>query len=333
MTRPASRFIAVALTVIAAAILSTAIGAAQPADQPQQQQQASTAWPSLETLAERIAALGPTSEPLDYFRAAEDTAALIDSDAGITLARQLYAIAWETDRAAAQPADIGRSVALALAELAPDDDRGWLFAVAASQPPARGAPDWTSPAPEDAPIAASLALADRDAPARLAEALARMRAGEGVRMRALLGRINTEATLRAAGVPASDRSFIIDLIQQVHDEPRCPVCRNERVVAVGSGPNQRYELCPRGGHPGPDLSLADTARVIRVEAVLLGANAQTWSGQAVIDDGRPLRSLDPRAVTLSTGVQPDARVYTLAEGSPLTAITNGSWNRSTGDTD
>lgn len=277
---------------------------------------------STASVERRLAALDG-DDPMRYFELAEDIAYNERGASAMTLARQLFVIAWEIDRARPprEQLGIGRSVCLALADLATAEERRFLLAMAASL---RNDPDagaaWTSPgAGPDAP---TLAIDERTA-FQLSEALARFRAGEGRRLADILETLDAEAALRRIGLPERDVRSLLAAVQTVIDEPRCPRCKNDRVVRAGPEiDDQRYLICPEcDGHSGPSLNADQLLLIMRAEALLLGVEAPAWSAHRVIDNAAPIRSLDPAALAETVGVNPDARTYRFQPGRPF----DGQW--------
>mgnify|MGYP006272674869 CR=1 FL=1 len=312
--------------LIAAAAATAAIATRTPSDAPpaQADRPFADAWPG-ERIEERLRALNP-DDALAHFRLAEDIAAIAETDNELRLVQQLFAVAGIIDRAQPEPVGLTRSVALALADLAPAPERLWLLAMA------RSLDDTSQPDHASTP---SNANTPSDEPAaRLAQALARARAGEGLRMRAALRPVETEDELRRAGLPETEIRETLSILEQVQQTPRCPVCNNARIVhrddlspvpSRNAGDDRpTHNLCERcGGHPGPPLDADATAALVRAEARLLSAEARSWGGQIAIDNAQPVRTLDPDALAPAFGLTPNARTYTFPPGSPF----RGSWSR------
>lgn len=275
-------------------------------------------WPE-ESLEARLGALDGT-DAMAYFVLGEDVAALGADEGSVRLARELFVIAWEVDREGGGGLGLGRSVALALAELAGPEDRGWLRALAASEGGVAGGvrASWAS-----AVLMGEDAVGGDDSARRLAEGLTRLRAGEGVRARAAVRPVSMEEVLRGAGLGGEDTAWVMERFEALFAEPRCPVCNNARVVQSGRGPEARYVLCSRGGHPGPDVGGVGMLRLIRAEALLLGVEGRTWGGQFLVDRGAPVRTLDASSLAEVFGVDAGARVYEFEAG----AVTRGRWRR------
>jgi hypothetical protein len=267
------------------------------------------------------------SDALAYFRLGEDLAYLTDDPRATTLAKQLFVIAWEVDRA--QPDDgklgLGRSVCLALADVSGPRERRYLLALADSLPGAgeHAVAAWIAAVQRDTRNAGGVQI-NPDDRRSLVEAIARFRAGDGAEVINILEDLDATRVLRAAGLPADDAVTVVRSLRTIEAEPRCPRCRNSRLIRTGPDDDTglRYELCPNcGGHPGPNLTDRQLAGLFRAEALLLRASATTWAGQRLIDGGSPIRTLDPAGLAASVGVSPNARRYVFDDGD----VFRGTW--------
>ena len=239
----------------------------------------------VEGLESRLAALDP-ADPMAYFELAEEVAYEMPGDAAQDLARRLLVLSFELDRGSDAPVGLGRSVCLALADLAVDaEERRWLVALGE-----------TFEGGASAESGATEGSGDDDDALALADALARLRAGDVVRARRLLRRVDASETLARAGLPVSEASDLAsDLARASDGAPR------------GRAAGGDAELDPAtGGNPGPSLDGAEFLRWIRAELALLGAEPRSWAAQTVVDRGRPLRDLDPGELRIRFGVDPGA---------------------------
>ena len=279
-------------------------------------------------LEQRLARLD-TNDPGACFALGEDIAYHYASESALALARQLLVVAWLVDREA--PAedrlDLGPSVCVVLADIAPLDERRYLLALADTlrTTPTSTATSVSVDAALDAPSTPSnpAALHPREI-LPLSHALARFRAGDGGRLRDLLESIDPLPVFDAAGVADQDARRLVRAFDTLASDPRCPRCRNERIVR--STPDDdtplRYTICPNcNGHPGPNLTVEQLTATVRAEAKLLGVAADSWSAQRLIDAAAPIRSLDPDQLPVAVGLPPNARTYHFTPGRPF----DGTW--------
>lgn len=263
--------------------------------------QPGSALPPVPNLESRLRDLHP-SQPAAYFLLAEEVAAEATRPEHKRLARTLYilAMALQPDPALA---DITPSVCLGLAGLAATPEQArWLRAMADSLTRRdRLEPNWSPPGPEVSPARAALDLAT---------AIGLIRAGEGDRaaplfeqpaVQALLEKL--EFTLNGSGMTVTDLRRNLDLWRH------CPECfqhgLNQRVISRPNG----FILCPTcGGNPGPVLTRAQLIGQLRFESLLLDGVNRSWSAQALVDGGSPLRDLEPGELPGSFGVNP-ARAF------------------------
>lgn len=268
------------------------------------------------------------SDPMADFMLGEDIAAVAESSRAFDLARELFVLAWETDRRAGDAGSLGASVCIALADLSTGGDRRWLLALAGSLDAEGDAvAPWMAPSlnavASDAGHGAGVASGlGEGSGLELAEALGRVRAGFGARAAQELESDDIEQALERVGFPARDAARLRTIVDEVLKTPRCPRCKNDRVVRAAPDSDQRYELCPDcGGHPGPALTDGDLAIMLRAEAMLLGVGSNKWSAQSRIDGAAPIRALDPGALAALIDLDPDARRYVFEAGNAL----NGRW--------
>ncbi len=324
--------LAVALMSLGAAIAVTLAqpadsGSVRPAAEPTEiDRPASLTAQPLASIEDRLRELSG-DDPLAHFRLAEDLAFNVGTTEAVRLARQLFVVAWEIDREL--PADrslgIGRSVCLALADLAAPEQRRYLLALADAATDDRDvvAP-WVAPSLSQGLGKDWLAADPRDS-LRLAQAIARFRAGDGVALRRLLDELDVVALLTNAALDRQAAQRLARVLSVLEENPRCPRCRNDRVVPANRGPDQagpRYVLCPTcGGHTGPKLTNAQLAELLRAQALLLRVDAETWTGQRLIDGATPIRTLDPAGLAEAVHLPPGARRYVFPQGEPL----QGAW--------
>lgn len=317
LSRRWPRRLAGGMVIVSMCALLVASALAQQLSEPASEQPPASGIGAVRDLEARLTALNG-NEPMGYFMLAEDIAAVAETPRGFELARELFVLAWETDRVAQAPLRIGPSVCLALADLATGDERRWLLALAASMDEPEGvvAP-WMAPSFN--------AIADERAGQgelqqsfALAEALGHIRAGSAVRAASVLDSDALERALARSGLTATDIRRVRTIVEAVLTRPRCPRCKNERVVRAPENAGRRFDTCPTcGGHPGPNLSRDDLTLTLRAEAALLGVGSSRWSAQRRIDGAAPLRPLDAADLAAIIGLDADARTYIFEPGSPL----------------
>lgn len=262
------------------------------------------------SIVERLHALDGRSA-MAYFLLAEEVAEEDASEPRRTLARTLFVLAHEVDRASGAPEGLSNSVYLALASIADrEGEREWLLALAGRARMLR------SGSPADADVAAE--------GLRLAEAIGFARAGEGREVKARLEKDAARPALeRLARTSPAVRRMLDDAMREVS----CPVCRNrgtvKSLVPRATGGNEEvHTLCPDcRGNPGPGLSRDRFAATLAVECALLDARHDQWSAQTWLDRGAPLRDPDPDDLASFYAVDPLARAW---RGTDLSA---GRWVR------
>ncbi|MBL8746848.1 MAG: hypothetical protein JNK58_10890 [Phycisphaerae bacterium] len=285
------------ISFVTALLLFPMLLAASPADQP-----------AVPNLRARLAALDG-SDPLPYFLLAEEVASEMRDHKGLALARTLFVLAHEIDRASPHPEGLARSVYLALASIAEnEDERDWLLALAGSPPPT---------------------IADQANTATLiTDALSAARAGDGRSAAQLLDDPSAAAALDR--LRRSD-PIALDLLLSARDKPSCPICANRRLIkSKAPHPAEGREdpdlVCPEcRGNPGPRLTADQYTATIAASSMLLGARHETWSAQAWLDRGAPLRDPTPSELAPYFEVDPQALRWQpeLESSNPA----DGTWTR------
>lgn len=262
----------------------------------------------IDNLSQRLEALRPT-DPVAYFRLAEEVAEERDAPAARPLARRLYVLAFELDRAANPPTGLAASACLGLAALTTvQSEQRWLRALAIQfEPPALG-----DQSPQAALRIDPPAVPERAALA-VASALGALRAAEGSRAAAILRRPGHWAVLEQhESMLQGGAARIRDLLTAW---PSCPECHNRRIVNRPVAPNT--PATPRfcstcNGIPGPALSQPELLGQLRLEAALLRGIHRLWSAQIQADSGDPLR--DPRPDDLALRFRVDTRAVLFRAG-------------------
>ena len=244
-------------------------------------------------LRERLSALDP-ARPMAYYELAEEVA--YEQPEDVALARTLYVLAFELSRRTDPGAELGPSVCLALADLSTSAlERRWLRSLAKSLTGGGGA--LLPIAPDDEDINPGVAMA-------LEQALGDFQAGE---YRKAIDAIDKDPRVREA-FERETRSLpggASRIEDELRSEPQCRRCRNKRIVRAGDP--DAYTLCPIcGGDPGPHLTDAELIDLLRVESTMLGGASSTWSAQFILDNGRPLRDIDPEELAPWVDVDPEA---------------------------
>lgn len=254
----------------------------------------------------RLEMLDP-SEPSAYFRLAEEVAESATGPRGLALARRLYVLAFERSRAMGD-AQRAASAAVALADLAPvDERRRSLVALARTLDPRYARPDW-SPAPE--------LVAGSDAAHTAAMVLGVHRAGYGRAALRLLREPGVRTILERFDPlmsPVGAPGTLAELERQGMLWP-CPECSNELVVPVpGSRPPDKRACATCLGSPGPNPTLTQLVGSLRLELRLLDGIGRSWAAQVVSDFGAPLYDPDPDEVAPAFGV--DVRLTVFRDGA------------------
>lgn len=253
-------------------------------------------------LGQRLRSLSP-ARPMDYFNLAEELAYLSaiapnQRATALRMATQLYVMAYELDRKRGAEDDLGRSVCLALADIALPEDRDWLLAMAASFGASSDSRNIES--------AIGAGAAEDSARADVAEALGRYRAVERQPLVAILRRVDARQHMREAGVSQDDTDWVMDRLERGVNRPYCPECRNQRLVRSGT-PDQTIEqrlcgTCFGNPQPDPPLTRAELRRMLSIEASLLNADARTWTAELYTGGAEPIADLDPSALAERYGV-------------------------------
>jgi hypothetical protein len=249
----------------------------------------------------RLGALAP-SEPMDYFRLAEEVAYESPTPEGAALARRLYLLAYLLDEERGGPLALGSSVCLALADLAPsEEERQWLLALARVLDDGDATLNW--------PVAEAIAPPERDQSFWLATALGEYRAGRYRQASDLFDDPDLLAMLHRyeALLPGGANAILTELRAS---QPVCRECRNRRVVRSETDPQGESRLCYTcQGDPGPRLPASELVRHLRLETLLLRGAQRSWSAQLVVDSAEPLRAVDPEELPAWFGVDASRPLY------------------------
>ena len=291
--------------VAAIACWASARGESAPAD------------PRLPALSQRLIALD-TNDALACFLLAEEVAEEFDTEPARHLARTLLVLAHEAAQSADRPdsAALSRSVMLALASLARDDQERLLMEALAE----------SEGATSTGASAASNSLAPIDPVAlEIAEAIGHYRAGDGRTTRDISRKPHIQSYLaRWADILRHTRIAL----EGAEDSLSCTNCRNRRTIRnqVPGQPGETVDtLCPVcRGNPGPELAPVLFARLLGEEARLLNAEPRSWHAQFWIDQGRPFD--DPTGSDLASrfGVDPKLTRWTPSAEQPSNPF-EGSW--------
>ncbi|MHC4946649.1 MAG: hypothetical protein ACYTG1_00085 [Planctomycetota bacterium] len=215
----------------------------------------------------RLEALHP-DRPIEYFELAEEVADEAATVAERSLARRLFALAGALD-----PARLGRSACLALADMADRDHvRRRLTALAGllDRPGAAAGLGGMTPASAADPVPA----------VAVSEAFGHFRQGRGSRALSTLG----------------------------EDEAMGIVESHEH--ALRGGLRRFVEDCKlyRSGLR-PTLSEAQLENLLLLEAGLLAGERRSWAADLHLGRGRPLVEVDPRRLEQTLGVDPARSLY------------------------
>jgi len=269
---------------------------------------------SVPELRQRLEALSP-SKPADYFLLGEEVAAEITDRAGLDLARRLYVLAFELERAATEAGtppptpSLGPSVCRALAALArPEGEKRWLAALALRlTPDAPTEPGAARPAHADAKE-----VSDQTA-LELATALGFVRSGEGRKATSLLARPGVREALESYEAVLAGRGDVNPIQRMeryISQWPTCPECRGKHVITRNQGGTATTTLCTTcGGLPGPRLTEAESLGYLRMESSLLRGIHRLWSAQLLADDAQPLRDPNPDDLAPTYRVDPELSIY------------------------
>lgn len=275
------------------------------------------------TLSQRLVSLDP-DDAAAYFLLGEDLGyAPNPSPEQRQLARQLLLLAAIIDRESAQPSGLDYSAALALADLAGNErERRWLLATAEAI-----AIDAAATAPSLRWPVAVAAVGSDDLNLRVAEALARARANDGVRVQREMLRSPIEQTLLRSGVSAEDTRSIISELNIVVGTRQCPGCRNDRTVRTRTSDGRlainRCPICR--GNPGASLSEAQYLTLIRAEAKVVGVDAENWSTDLFLSQQQPLHDTGFDELLRRYQIDPAARVWQPTGGPARPGSLGGHW--------
>ena len=217
----------------------------------------------------RLETLDP-QRPLEYFELAEEVADAATNDSQRELARTLFGLAGALD-----PAQLGRSACLALADLETDaSDRRRLLALASLLASSGGGGGRLSSLGGEGDDRGAGLVADPAAALAVSESFSHYRRGEGQ---------NALAVLKEPGA--------MELL-----------AANSRILRGGI--DRFIEDCNyfRGGDRAPRLDDADITRMLRFEAALLAGDERDWSSDLVINQNQPLVEVDPGHLDRSLGV-------------------------------
>ncbi|MFN0132940.1 MAG: hypothetical protein ACKVW3_10510 [Phycisphaerales bacterium] len=262
----------------------------------------SPAEPSFISPAEvaRLERLSPDN-PEAYLLAAEDIADGALEPERLALAKHLYVLAFELDRARGRPGPIAASAVVGLADplLEPiAARRQWLLAIAGGISPLYAATDWNLSAegvPSD-----ELAY-------RAATLLGRIRAGDGRDAKKLRDDPQVAGLLRRyeRAIGTTGMTGALSRLDKYIQAWPCKECHNERFVIRVSDRGPEVRLCPTcNGNPGPTLSDDEFIGQLRFEDSLLSGIHDSWAAQTTVDQAAPLRDPDPEAVAPAYGIDP-----------------------------
>jgi hypothetical protein len=267
---------------IAALALSTALASGQP-----EAGSAPPTLPAIRDLDARLSALTP-DHPTAYYELGEEVAGEAVEPEHFALARQLYVLAYELDRARGQKAALGPSVCLALARIERlDEVRDWLRATAGTLDPRYVSTDWN--------VAAQPRASDKTA-LKATEVLGLTRSGDGLDAMARLEQpgvrdllVRYESLLSEGGSTGG----LTRLEGQMRQWP-CPECKNRRYVTRVGRDGPVVQICSTcNGDPGPELSQEELIAHLRFESRVLSGLQRSWSAQVASDYGVPLLDPDP----------------------------------------
>ena len=279
------------LCILAAMTLATA-GA--------QEQTAARGIDRVPDIDARLEALTP-DDPEGYFLLAEEVSGEADDADALQLARTLYVLAFETERAGSVDRPLAPSVCLALADMARlEQDKRWLVSLAHTLDRRYATPAWrtaepSATNPDQALAAATILGLVRSGHTHIARRMLEDQAVEDLLLR-------YESLLAPFGDPdALDR-----LVRQAESWP-CDECDNERITWRQSPEGAEPRVCYTClGDPGPRLTASELIGHLRLETALLGGQNSSWSAQIASDYGAPLRDPDPNELAPTFGVDPDS---------------------------
>ncbi|NRA58361.1 MAG: hypothetical protein HRU13_09650, partial [Phycisphaerales bacterium] len=208
------------------------------------------------------------------------------------LARQLYAVAYDLERATRARPEIMVGACLGLAALEPTDDgSAWMVAVASLLDP-RAAMGGNSSL-VSVSVSPQVAL---DA----ANALGLARSGEGRRARRLYENPAVRQVFERYGGLLGGSGGLSGLSRferALRDWPDLE-CGGSRMIMRRGEDGVEAFVCPTcRGNPGPPLSEEEFLNHLRFESRLLRGIQQSWGAQIAADGGAPLLDPDPDRVT------------------------------------
>ncbi|UCD75685.1 MAG: hypothetical protein JSV91_01975 [Phycisphaerales bacterium] len=208
----------------------------------------------------RLEALRP-DRPMAYLELGEEIADAATTDAERDLARRLFALAGVLDSKR-----LGRSAALALADLAenPREKRRLLALASLLTPPGHGQM-LNGDGPGGEAVIGPGTPAGSSAVVALVEAFSHYRKGEGAQALTQLRKPGAMELLErySRHLPGGDKRFLED-------------CKHYREKVR------------------PFLTAAELTGMLRLEAALLAGSQRSWSGELLLNDGRPLIEVDPQ---------------------------------------
>ncbi len=279
----------------------------------------SSAMERVTDLRQRLTSLDG-SDALVYLELAEEVASETGSREDRDLARELYAVAYDLERATRARPEVMVGACLGLAVLEPTDDgSAWMIAVASLLDPRTALGD--GPSISSVSVSPQVAL---DA----ANALGLARAGKGRRARRLYDQPAVKQVFERYGGllgGSGGLSGVSRFERSLSDWPDSE-CGGTRMIMRRGENGVEMFTCPTcRGNPGPPLSEEEFLNHLRFESRLLRGIQQSWGAQIAADGGAPLLDPDPDRVTDSLaaryGIDASRRVWregTWLEGEPQT---------------
>lgn len=240
---------------------------------------------------QRLVSLTP-DVPEAYFNLAEEVFDTDRTAEGQKLAKRLFVLTFELDRARGGSQSLAASACLALADISGNrSEREWLRALALQVDPRRELPVWV----RRKPPATSEAI-----DYQVAVAVGLTRTGDGAFARQLLRRPEVRDRLNELERMARRMGFAAGADTLLREASRwpCPSCQNTRYEKRASSLLGEARLCSNcKGKPGARLSRTDYIAQLRFESWLLAGTKRTWASQVTVDMGEPLADLDPGALS------------------------------------
>lgn len=220
--------------------------------------------------SDRLETLEP-DDALTYFELAEEVADAAESESEHELARRLFGLAGVLDSER-----LGRSAALALADMADDTDEKRRLRALADLLGRRSVGIWWTDSLED-----DLASVDTGRALTLAEAMGYYRRGEGARALNLLRRDGMDQALEVYA-------------------RRLP-----------GGPDRILEEVRtyRTGRSRPNLSDSQITMMMRLEVAMLAGEDRPWSADLAATGGRRLLEIDPQRLEAAFSVDAERPYY------------------------